>query len=477
MNKPGQTNNQSSQASQAIAGLSAVGQRRKVLIVSYVFPPMAAVGIYRILKFCKYLPQFGWDPVVLTVRKGANFSYDHSQLDKLDPSMPVYRSGNFEPLIWWNKRSQRRTVDRPVPAPTAKSAPSPASAKSSWVARFKRGLRHLISTPDANIYWVPFGLITGLRAIRRERIDAILSSSPPASAHILAWLLSKLSGKPMVVDFRDLWTQNESYELSDRPPLVRKLDRSLERRVLRRAAAIVNATEPFAEMTRANNPSVTAETVHAITNGLDPDDFVNIVYPTTKNSKFTILHLGSLYGHRNPAFFFEAVTELLRRRPETGESLEIQFVGNVPGFDKVVVGTPLEKVTNFVGHVPQDKALNKLWEADLLLLILGFSKSTGATIPAKLFEYIATGRPMLSFVPEGEAARLITKYQAGIAVTSPDIEKTVGYLLREFDAWQARTMAPESRFSLPAEFDRKAQAATLAGILTDICPAASAPRQ
>lgn len=463
MNKTPQDNPPANRPARQTAG----HRRRKVLIVSYVFPPMAAVGIYRVLKFCKYLPQFGWDPVVLTVRKGANFSYDHSQLAKLDPAMPVYRSGNFEPLIWWNEFSQRRAEGTSSPALATTAGPAPA-AKPSWFARFKRGLRHLISTPDANVYWVPFGVMTGLKAIRRERVDAILSSSPPASAHLLAWLLAKLSGKPLVVDFRDLWTQNESYELSDRPPLVRKLDRSLERRVLKRAAAVVNATEPFAEMTRANNPDLSADRVYAITNGLDPDDFVNITYPTTKNPKFTILHLGSLYGHRNPSFFFEAVTELLRRRPEIGAQLEIQFVGNVPGFDKVVDGTPLEAVTNFVGHVPQDKALSKLWEADVLLLILGFSSSTGATIPAKLFEYIATGRPMLSFVPEGEAARLIAKYRAGIAVTSPDLEKTVGYLAQEFDAWRARPGAPESRFSLPAEFDRRAQAGALAAILSEI---------
>ena len=463
MNKPRESSDQSFES-----GPAGLPLRKKVLIVSYVFPPMAAVGIYRVIKFCKYLPPCGWDPVVLTVREGANWSYDHSQLAKLNPAMPVYRTGNLEPLVWWNRRSQRDDSPAPSPAKAAPPGQPEIDTKPSFFTRFKRGLRHLISTPDANIYWLPFGLLTGLKAIRRERVDAIMSTSPPASAHVLAWLLSKISGKPLVVDFRDLWTQNESYELSDRPSFVRKLDRRLERMVLRRASAIVNATEPFAAMTRSNNPTLKPETVHAITNGLDPDDFSGIVYPTKKNDKFTILHLGSLYGHRNPAFFFEAVTELMKRRPEIADALEIQFVGNVPGFDKVVRGTPLERVVNFVGHVPQDRALNKLWESDLLLLILGFSSSTGATIPAKLFEYIATGRPMLSFVPEGEAERLITKYRAGIAVTSPDIEKTVSYLSQEYDAWVGRTAAPESKFSLPAEFDRRKQAEALGRILDDI---------
>ena len=383
--------------------------------------------------------------------------------------MPVYRSGNMEPLLWWNRLSRKL---KGIEHPQAAAAPSGATAaeqpKVSRLARFKRGVRYLISTPDQNIYWLPFGLFTGLRAIRRERIDAILSTSPPASTHVLAWALSRLSGKPLVVDFRDLWTQNESYELSDRPQLVRNLDRKLERAVLRRSSAVINATEPFATMTRQNNPDLDPKSVHAITNGLDPDDFAGINYPTEKNGKFTILHLGSLYGHRNPGFFFEAVTELLRRRPEIADTLEIQFVGNVPGFDRVVIGTPLEAVTHFLGHMPQDKALNKLWESDLLLLILGFATSTGATIPAKLFEYIATGRPILSFVPEGEAEGLIEKHRAGIAITSPDMEKTVAFLSKEYDAWAARSSAPKSRFSLPAEFDRRKQAETLARILGEV---------
>jgi glycosyltransferase involved in cell wall biosynthesis len=358
----------------------------KVLLISYVFPPMAAVGGYRTIKYCKFLPEFGWRPAVLTVRSGYNTAYDPSLLDQIAPSAPVYRSGNWEPLDWWDKRSQ------PAPTPTS-SASHPSSGTSglhpsggiSTTARLKAWAKRMLSLPDRNNFWVPFGVATGLRAIRQESIDVLYTTSPPHSTHLVGYYLSLLSGKPLVIDFRDLWTQNEAYHLKGYSPLQLRLDRGLERRVIRRASAIVTTTPSFTEQVRRNNPAFEPAQVYTITNGIDADDFAHVAMPTVRNDRFTILHLGSLYGLRNPGFFFEAVTAWAKRRPEISGRVQIDFIGNAPGYESMVQQPPLKGLVNMLAHIPHDKVLNRLWQADLLLLILGFDPGGKGVLPAKLF--------------------------------------------------------------------------------------------
>ena len=440
---------------------------KKVLMISYVFPPMAAVGGYRTIKFCKYLPSFGWQPSVLTVTKGFNFAYDYSLLDRLDPALNIYRSANLEPHLWYD----RRTGGFPARSGTS-TPPSPSGGgpdkRPSLPARWKRGLRQLVSIPDTNNFWIPFGILTGLRAARREKVDIVYSTSPPASAHVVGWAVSRLMSIPLVTDFRDLWTLNENYTARNLIPAAGRFDRLLERRVLSRAHQVITTTDTFTAMMKSRYPDKRADRFHTITNGLDADDFKDIAFPQKKNDYFTILHLGSLYGNRNPEFFFEAMAAWKKMRPGAESETRVCLIGNTPGCETLAERYGLSDMVTFAGHIPHRDVLARLWEADLLLLILGFEKAGTGVIPAKLFEYVATGRPILAFVPDGEARRIIDRYRRGTAVTSPDIETTVEFIDRGYLAWKEAERAPESTFDLPPEFDRKAQAGQLADILNTI---------
>jgi len=436
---------------------------KKVLLISYVFPPMAAVGGFRAVKACKFLPQFGWQPSVLTVKGGFNYAFDHAALEQLADDLKVYRSRNLSPFLWWDRRRNAQSESNAAPQ-TELPAPGPETSRSIF-SRMKSYVRTMLSLPDYDCFWIPFGIITGLRAIRRDRVNIILSSSPPASGHVVGYILSLLTGRPLVTDFRDLWTQNEGYHLRQLPRLYRRLDRFLERRVLRRSWAIITATQTFADQVRQNNPDLDPARVHAVTNGVDPDDFEGLKFPDRKNQKFLILHLGSLYGNRDPRFFFKAVEQWIAQRPEVVSQTEIRFVGNTPGFAKTVAGTPLEAMVNFTGHAPHRQVLSMLWEANLLLLILGFDPSGAGVMPAKLYEYIATGRPILALIPDGIAADRIRKYNRGEPVTGEDISSVIQTLNRQFDLWRESSKPEPSGLDLPEEFDRRLQNKKLAGIL------------
>jgi len=432
---------------------------------------MAAVGGFRVVKACKFLPEFGWQPVVLTVKEGFNYAYDYSMLEKLPPELKVIRTRYFSPLMWWDERSQPQTATSQKSDSSTSSGEkgaSPETNSGSMIGRSKQFVRNLISIPDSHNFWVPFATAAGLKAIHREKIDAILTTSPPASTHLIGCKLSWLTGRPLVVDYRDLWTQNEGYHLRKFSSGLRGIDRWLEKRVLKRASAIVTATDEFSELVRENNRYKRPELIATITNGIDPNDFKDIEFPDKKNEKFTLLHLGSLYGNRNPEFFFKALGAWLERRPEAVPKTSVLFYGNTPGYESMLKGSPLEQVVEFRGHVPQHEILPMLWRSDMLLLILGFHPGGAGVMPAKLFEYICTGRPILAFVPEGVAAKVIREHKRGTPVTGEDIESTVQALDVEFSAWQERSGPPPSSFQLPEAFDRRIQNKKLAEILHSI---------
>ena len=289
---------------------------KKVLIISYVFPPMAAVGGFRVVKACKFLPHFDWQPVVLTVKDGFNYAYDEESLKQLDPSLPIYRSKYFSPIQWWDSKTQP-VENSPVASSSAQNKEQ-VQVEDSISSRLKKYIKTMISIPDIHNFWIPFAVKEGLKAIREEKVDIILSTSPPATVHIIGTILSYLTGKPFVIDYRDLWTQNESYHNRKLPWLYKKIDRFYEKRAIKRASAIVSATTGFSDAMYEHNSYKKQEQFQAVTNGVDADDFTNIQFPANKNEKFTILHLGSLYGNRNPNFFFE-VTD------STSQVLNVDF--------------------------------------------------------------------------------------------------------------------------------------------------------
>ncbi len=411
---------------------------KKILIISYVWPPFVAVGVYRILKFCKYLRDFGIEPVILTPKSPATMSQDDGLFKEVPENIKVYHSFALEPFKWRGtpvKKDQRQT---PPTASALASGLEPAPGKS-FIGGLKKLIRANLTVPDNAYFWSWTGIAAGMKAIRENAIDAVLSSSPPHSVHILGSRLARASRLPHIVDFRDLWTQNTKSgerRLSDR---LQRRNRKYELKVLKNSAAICVNTLTFKQQLLEDNDFLRPEDIEVITNGVDPDDFRELTRKNCPNDKFTMVYTGSLYRQRGPAFFFEALRDWVRQRPEVRPRMQVVFIGNwAEEYSGVLKENEVEDVVVRRGWVPQREALEETFNADLLLLFQGFDSGVAAAIPRKLGEYIITNIPIMAFAQPGEIHNLINRYNCGIAIASPEIRPIIDYLDKSFNKWLAR---------------------------------------
>ncbi len=430
---------------------------KKALVVSYVFPPMAAVGGQRVVGFCKYLPEFGWKPVVLTVKKGVNSSWDYSQLESVR-EITTYRSISFEPAI-------RRAVKDKSKIVYSKAVDSQAASNErlSLARRIKRFVKYLISVPDFAIFWIPFGIVRGLRVIRMEKISVIVSTSPPVSSHIIASILARITGLPHVADFRDLWTLNHVYHENRYPEYVKKYDRFWERFVLRGADWVTTASPGFTGQMKERFNQILGDRVWTITNGFDYGEIARQDKPSVNNDGFMrFLYAGSLYSQFNPVFFLESLADWLKNNMT--RKVRCDFYGDSDyDYSRYAAELGLGDVVFFHRYKSRSELLPMLSRADCLLLFLGFDPSCANVIPAKLFEYMASGRPILALAPRGVTADIISRYEAGYAVTGSDKKTLIKCLDNLYDRGKTYEMGGELRYI--DEFDKKRLTGRLAELL------------
>ena len=412
---------------------------RTVLIVSYAFPPRNVVGAIRPLKFARYLPEFGWRPLVLTVRKQSNpDETDVALLEQLPPQGRVVRTSSLEP--------PRRLVTG--------LARGGLTWPSSLSKRFLRGLRTAILIPDDKIGWLPFALREGRGVIRREKVDLVLSTSPPATAHLVAALLSRWGQCPLVVDFRDPWTQHTLHHWL-RNPLRRRIEEALEHAVLRRAAGVITVTPPRTAALAEKYPDIPRRRFVTLVNGFDLADF-DLPTPPPHNDRFTMVYTGSFYYRRQPDAFLDALQEVFRKRPDMRAQLRVVIAGDTDlHLRERVTARGLEDVVILRGLVPYRESIALQKGADLLLLFIGASPMASTWYPAKLFEYIATGRPILALTPEGIAADLVREANTGVVVHPENVEAIRWALLDLYIRWQEGRLPVLRDPAFPMRFERR----------------------
>ncbi len=439
---------------------------KKVLIVSYVFPPMAAVGGQRIVNFCKFLPQFGWTPVVLTVKGGVNTSWDATPLKSI-PETIIYRSLTFEPLL---KREMKSAKSKEPYLPSEDTGTiSSEPKKPSLLGRLKRFIRLSLSVPDFAILWIPFGVAKGIRAVRKEKVSVIVSSSPPVSAHIVASLVARMTGRPHLVDFRDLWTLNHNYNQRGYPEYFKKYDRFWERMVLKRAKLVTTASPGFSrQMATHLNGSLNGK-IETITNGFDYGE-VNLEeeFPASDKKCLRFLYAGTLYSHFNPVFFLESLADWQKEDRIDPATVAIDFYGNYDYDYKEWVGKlGLGAMVRFHGFIPRAELLKIIKKADYLLLLLGFQPEAANVIPAKLFEYLASGAKILALAPDGVTSELIKKYEAGICIGKKDGSELIRTLRGIYREWQ-NSPFPIRKYRYIEEIDRRKLTGRMALLLDNL---------
>lgn len=444
---------------------------RKVLMISYCFPPMAVVGVYRTLKFVKYLRQFDWEPVILTLSNPIDYAYNPELFKDIPRDVHVYRTRMVSPMVTWENWTSKESSNGTIAAEASgngkpqNTAPSTSAAPAApgLLQRVKRHIYAGMTTPDKCTGWMLTALPKALRIIRKEKIDCLYTSTPPHSAHLIGLYAKKLTGLPFVADFRAPWTQNEYFDDVKLQGWQKNLEEKLELAVHQGAEVVISNSTWEGEGYRRKYAPIVGEKFYPILNGYDPDDFD----PTgaVTYDKFTIAYIGSLYKRRDPGLFLEGLRRFLDTHPEARAHTKALFIG--PG-EPVLQGYGrkfgLTDVIERIDFLPQSEAYKYLFGAHVLLMILGFDTRGKGVIPAKVFEYLPTGRPILALIPEGETANIMRKYGTGTIITEPDATQVERALAAYYQAYlENPKVTPQVK--IIDEYTRRYQTGQFAALL------------
>jgi glycosyltransferase involved in cell wall biosynthesis len=408
---------------------------KKVLVVAYAFPPFRPVGhSIRVVKFVKYLPALGWLPVVLTIDDRKEYRNtqkvgSESLLQDIQPQVKICRTSAGEPslqLVEKGRELGRRNW-------LTQSAMKIASAIRRWAAR---------NNYLPNLSWLPFAVRQGRQIAKAEGIDVIFVTCPPHSVTLVGAVLKLFTGKPLVLDFRDDWIDTPWHR--SMPASVRRIERWLERWVVGTADKVVLVTEWSRNAFQARYPKQPGEKFVFIPNGCDLEDFAALdpAGAASRDSKFTILHAGSLNDSKNwkrsSTTFFQAVRRLLEQQPALAAKLCLAFAGDFPvGHRRLAEEMGLSGLIKEWGHVPHGEVLRLIQAADLLLA-MNFEGGFATLIPGKIYEYWAVGGPPILLLScPGAASALVEKYELGIAVDPDDIEQIGQAILDTYQRYEA----------------------------------------
>ena len=385
----------------------------KILICSFYFPPTGGGGVQRPLKFAQLLPEFGIEAHVLAP---GNAKWIHQ--DEPPPQLAgayVHRAPFFGPRgrLPAEELFGRRGVDRML--------------RRLWLTP----RRFLL--PDEDVTWLPTALAAATRLVRRERIDVLLTTSPPTSVHLIGALAKRLTGVRWVADVRDSIVANPDRRHERRAVRAKEqAHRAVARLVANRADAVVAVTDQIAAEMREMGRTTR---VVVIPNGADFEDFAGLSYQ--RGERFRITHTGSFFGKRDPRPLLTALARL-------GPDVVARFVGDFRRSDfEWVRGSGLEDRLEFLPYGPRQRSLELQRASDALLLLLPDVGERGRDVPSgKIFEYLASRRPILAAVPpNGTAAELIREAGAGVVV-APDNVEGIQHALEELVAeWRAGELA------------------------------------
>lgn len=390
---------------------------KRVLIISYYFPPLGGGGVQRTLKFVKYLPLFGWEPVILSASNPDSPLWDHSLLRELPPEIKVLRVPSFE-ITKWERRFfsffksgiEKKEGELKSPGNINLSKFNLKSFLKKIYIFLTSGLR----IPDHKVGWIPSALLEGLSLINSQKIELIYVTSPPHSSQLIGLFLSKLTRKRWVADFRDDWLEDEQ-KISKFSRFRLKLERCLAKKVFANASSIIANTEFQKELYKLNYPQL--KRIEAIYNGFDAEDFNRAREGEDKweDEKLHICHAGYFYpGTALP--LLETLKAFFLENPDLRGKIQLDLVGHLEEeYKSWIVQNRLEQEIKSWGYVDHISSIKFLLKSHLLLYIIDsdgdFCKGE---VAGKLYEYLSSGKPILAFAPkDGESERIIKQANSG----------------------------------------------------------------
>lgn len=400
---------------------------KKLLIITYYWPPAGGPGVQRWLKFVKYLPDFNVQPIVYIPENPTYPIIDRGLESEVSEKAVILKHKIFEPygLASFFGKNKTKKISSGI---------IPNQKKQSFLEKTLLWVRGNIFIPDARFLWVKPSVKFLRKYIVENGIDTVVTSGPPHSLHLIGLQLKQELGVTWLADFRDPWTTIGYHKALKLSSYAETKHKALEHKVLNTADTIIVTSKT----TKAEFEAITSQPITVITNGYD----VEQVTKQPLDEKFTVAHIGSFLSERNPRILWKALKELTKENQDFATDFQLKLLGAV---SQEVLDTIAEfKLQDFVlnlGYVSHQEAVEHQRKSQVLLLIEIDSEDTKSIIPGKVFEYMVSERPIIAIGPKGsDFAEIITSTNTGVFFTYDEKEKLKELLLKYYQDYKANNL-------------------------------------
>ena len=406
-------------------------ENKKVLIITYYWPPAGGPGVQRWLKFAKYLTEFGWEPIIYTPENPSYPLLDESLVKEIPQGIKTVKTKIWEPYQLAEKLSKSNKK--------FKGGQFDVGENQSWKSKLSIWVRGNFFIPDARVFWVKPSVKFLTKYLQENTIETLVTTGPPHSMHLIGLELKKqFPNLKWIADFRDPWTQISYYKHLKLTASSDKKHRRLEQSVFHNAD-ITLATS----YTDAENFAKDGANSVCITNGFDTE--VGKEHP--KSEKFVLSYVGVLEQLRNPEILWNVLDEIISENNDFKNDFQLKFVGRVD--DKILNTIESTSIRNNIinkGYLKHSEAYEEM-KSSTLLLITNFPQTTSkGIIPGKIFEYLATGKTLLSFGPkDADVERILNETHAGKHFDYENKSQLKNFLLEQYQLWKSHGISTQIR--------------------------------
>ena len=403
---------------------------KTVLVIAYYFPPMGLSGVQRTAKFVKYLPEFGWNAIVLSCDPKSYYAYDSSLMEELDNDDIEIIRASSNPGKEARKRNTRKFPNY-------------------FIQKTGRAVLQTIYQPDSKIKWKKYAVEAGEKIIQEHDVNAIFATAPPFTDFLVARDLSDKYKIPFVVDYRDIWVDNPFHFYAT--PFHKNYSIRLESEILTKSEKAVVITRQAKETLLKRYRLLSHSDISIIPHGFDPQDF-QFEQPVLKDpSKFVITHSGLFQDDRTPKYFLKALKNFLDSNKEAAYRLEAKFVGLMrPAHEKMIRKMKLENNVSITGYLTHKDAVRELLKSDVLWLTFNDTVRT----PGKLYEYFGARKPIIILSPDGAMRQIAMESGAAFPADPKDIKLIEKHLKKLFKLWQEKLL-PKPSEDFAKNYDRR----------------------
>ena len=407
---------------------------KKILIITYYWPPSGGGGVMRWLKISKFLPEFGWQPIIYTPENPDSSVTDESLLKEIHPDVIELKTPIWEPYDFYRKLTGKKSGTK------FKAGYISEASSGNWKSKLSVFIRGNFMIPDPRKFWIKPSVKYLSKFLEDNKVDAMVSTGPPHSMHLIALELKKKFDIPWIADFRDPWTKIDFYHKLRLTKWADRKHHKLEKKVLKKADHVVTVSPSW-----QNDFEILGNRkIDLITNGYDPDDFKD--FRQSQNELFIISHFGAFNQDRNPHSLWTALNEISAGNDEFRKKLRIQLIGQT---DESILNSiqknGLKENLILQPFMPHKEGLKMLAESSLLLLPINDAPNVKGILPGKMYEYMALHRPIIAIGPtDADFAKIVSDSKTGNSFNFEDVQGVKSSILTYFKLFQENKLEVET---------------------------------